>query len=1040
MRCIRAILVMLVAAATPAVGQIDSAIFEGMPARNIGPAGMSGRVAVVTAVESDLSTMYVGTATGGIWKSVDRGITWIPIFDDQPASSIGDIAVFQPVPDIVWAGTGEGNVRNSAGVGNGIYKSLDAGATWIHLGLEHSERIHRVVLHPSDPDIAYLAVMGPTWSDGEERGVYRTTDGGSTWERVLYVNERTGAADLVMDPTNPNKLFAALWEHRREPWFFTSGGPGSGLYVTHDGGDNWKRFGEEDGLPKGELGRMGLAMAQSDPAVIYALVEAERSALLRSDDGGQKWQTVNDSVGIVERPFYYADIRVDPRNENRLYTLAGQVSLSEDGGKTFRVLAGSGIHGDVHSLWIDPNDNRTLLLGDDGGVRISHDRGEHWRFAQNIPVAQFYHLNVDMATPFNVYGGLQDNGSWVGPSAVWTGNTIRNSHWRMVGFGDGFATFRDFSDPRYIYSMWQGGRIGRFDTTTGQLRDLQPEHPDGTRLRFSWNAGLNVDPFDSTTMYLGSQFVHRTRDHGATWEIISPDLTTDNPEKQRSDVSGGLTVDASGAENHTTILTIAPSPVERGVIWVGTDDGNLQITRDGGATWSNVINRIDGVPDATWVPHIEASKFDGGEAFVVFDDHRRGNWTSYVYRTADYGRNWQSLATDDLRGFVHVIEQDPVVRDLLFLGTEFGLYLSFNGGGTWIPWRHGMPTVPVRALIVHPRDHDLVIGTHGRAAYILDDIRPLRALARGTGALDTPLQLFEPPPAVALSPGPGFWGNAPGMLSSGDAVYAGQNRTRGALLTYWVAEGIDTAKVAIEILEGDSVIRRLEAPQKRGLNRATWDLRQEDFDVPETGFFGLQGPQVLPGRYGVRVVAAADTATRSVEVRADPRAAISTSQRDARVVALMRMGQRAEVIKEALDRITRTKAQIETVLGSMEGKDDSAATALRDAAKTLGQQLDSLSARFIDPPDQQGLFPYESRLLPRLMFGFFLLDSSADAPTEAQMLRLQRIESQLETTLERFNRVFADDVSAFRAQALAAGFELLGAQEPLTMGWEQRDR
>jgi len=561
-----AALVLLAAEAPPvgaqAAGTESVDPFAAMRARAIGPAGMSGRVAAVDVSPRDRNVVFVGSATGGLFRSTDGGITWTPVFDAQPVLGIGAVAVSRANPDVVWVGTGEGNPRNSAGVGRGVFRSIDGGATWARVGLEHSERIARIVTDPDDPDVAYVAALGPAWSDGQERGVYRTRDGGRTWARVLWRNPRTGAADLVMDPLNPRKLFAAMWEFRREPWFFTSGGPGSGLFVTYDGGDTWTRLTHADGLPEGELGRIGLAVARSDPSVVYALVEAERSALLRSGDGGRTWRTVSDRAGIAPRPFYYADIRVDPGNENRIYSLHSQAQVSEDQGRTWRTVVPSSIvHGDVHELWIDPADPRRMIIGDDGGIAFTYDRGHHWRFVENLPVAQFYHVSVDQAVPFNVYGGLQDNGSWYGPSTVWENKGILNAHWRRVGGGDGFAVASDPSDARYGYSMSQQGSLQRFDKVTGSRRSIQPVHPEGIPLRFNWNAGFAVDPWEPATIYLGSQFVHRSRDHGASWEIISPDLTTNDPEKQRQMRSGGLTIDATGAENFTTIVSIAPSAV-----------------------------------------------------------------------------------------------------------------------------------------------------------------------------------------------------------------------------------------------------------------------------------------------------------------------------------------------------------------------------------------------------------------------------------------------------------------------------------------------
>ena len=527
-----------------------------------------------------------------------------------------------------------------AGVGRGLFKSVDGGESWDRVGLPLSERIHRILTHPTDPDIVYVGAMGPAWSDGEERGVYRTRDGGETWERVLWQNPRTGIAEMVMDPSNPDKIFAAMWEFRRTPWDLTSGGPGSGIFVTQDGGDSWTRLTSEDGLPPGELGRIGLAVSPSNPDIVYALVEATRSELLRSDDGGKTWETIDDSPGVNPRPFYYSDLRIDPKNENRLYRLHSAIQVSEDQGRNWRTVVPSAIiHGDVHELWIDPDDPRRMILGEDGGIAFTYDRGDNWRFVENLALAQFYHISVDDEVPFNVYGGLQDNGSWYGPSVVWENKGILNAHWFRVGSGDGFSVMPDRSNPRFFgYSQSQGGNLQHFDKLTGARRSIRAVHPDGLPLRFNWNAALAWDPHEPGTIYSGSQFVHRSTDQGRTWEVLSPDLTTNDATKQRADVSGGLTVDASGAEMHTTILAIAPDPLEPGTIWVGTDDGNVQVTRDDGATWTNVRDRIGGLPEGIWVPDVQPSRHVAGRVYVVAEDHRRGDWTPHVYVTEDYGR------------------------------------------------------------------------------------------------------------------------------------------------------------------------------------------------------------------------------------------------------------------------------------------------------------------------------------------------------------------------------------------------------------------
>ncbi|MDX1389602.1 MAG: hypothetical protein R3344_10460, partial [Acidobacteriota bacterium] len=580
-----------------------------------------------------------------------------------------------------------------------------------------------------------------------------------------------------LDPANPNKLIAAMWDYRRWPWFFRSGGPGSGLYVTVDGGETWKRLGTDDGLPPGNLGRIGLAFCRDDPETVYAIVEAERRALLRSNDGGATWTAVNEKPDVAPRPFYFADIRVDPAWPNRVYSLWSLLSASNDGGKSFEVIAPfRTVHPDFHAMWINPTDPSHLIVGNDGGIVISRDRGETWSFVPNLPLAQFYHIALDDDVPYHVYGGMQDNGSWRGPSEVWENGGIRNYHWDEVGFGDGFDTRPDPTDSMRGYSMSQEGYLRRWDLRTGGRKDIRPSAPQGAELRFNWNAALAIDPFVPETVYYGSQFVHRSPDRGDTWEVISGDLTTNNPEWQKQAESGGLTTDVTGAENFTSIIVIAPSPVERGLLWVGTDDGRLWVKR-GDGDWKSVEGNLKGVPDNTWIPHIEPSGLDAATAFVVLDNHRRSDWTPYVYKTTDYGKSWKRLDTDGVRGYALSIVQDPVDADLLFLGTEFGLWVSIDGGKRWFPWTHGFPTVSAMDLAIHRRESDLVIGTHGRAAYILDDIGPLREL--GDDTLTQPLVLFNIPDAQQYSVKQTGASRFPG---SGE--FRGANPPYGALITF----------------------------------------------------------------------------------------------------------------------------------------------------------------------------------------------------------------------------------------------------------------
>jgi photosystem II stability/assembly factor-like uncharacterized protein len=1068
-----------------AFSQLDSKLFSGMKARSIGPAGMSGRIADIQALASNPDVIYVGVSIGGVWKSVNGGTTFKPLFDTQPVAAIGSIGLNQQNPSIVWVGTGEGNPRNSASVGNGVYKSLDGGDTWTHMGLEKTERIHRIVLHPTNQDIAYAGAMGQMWGENPDRGVYKTTDGGKTWRKVLYVNEKVGCADLVIDPNNPNKLFAAMWEYRRWPWIFKSGGPGSGLYVTYDGGETWKKLTDKEGLPKGDLGRIGIAIAHNNSDVVYALVEATKNALYRSDDGGKIWRMLNNTPTVNPRPFYFCDIRLDPQNENRLYSLQTNLQVSEDAGRTYRTLGGGNrVHSDHHALWIHPNDGGFLIDGNDGGVYISRDYGRTWRMIDNIPVGQFYHINVDMEIPYNVYGGMQDNGSWRGPSDVWENSGIRNWHWNEVGFGDGFGALVDQSDPSYGYAMSQGGGVIRFNWKTGERKGVRPWGPDGVDLRFNWNAGIAPDPYDKKTIYYGSQFLHKSTDRGDNWTIISPDLSTNDPAKQKQDTSGGLTKDVTAAENHTTILTIAPSPVQQGVIWVGTDDGNVQVTQDGGKSWANVVDKIPGVPKNTWVPHIEASKFDAGTAYVVFDDHRRSNWVTYLFKTIDFGKSWTSLTKNEpagiskekkeMWGYALVVEQDPVKKDLLYLGTEFGLWISTDDGKSWMKWTSGFPTASTMALMVHPRDHDLVIGTHGRAAYIIDDIRPLRTVTKEI--LDKPLHLFDIPATYQHQVKA-----VDGYHFPAEAMFRGDTRPYGALITYSLnlppdstsgeelqtptqdqpqrgqgfgqAQGQrrDTSRVRIEILDATGkVIRRVDgATSERGINRVAWNLRMDGprqirLTAPAAGAeegFTPQGSEVLPGKYTVRIRSGRNEATATVEVMPDPRVNIPMADRQAKFEMIQKVTQRIEVAAEAVDRIVRIRRTIDAVLEQAQGRNDETTRQLRTAATDLRKKLTSVADKFVDEPNRvQGLTRSANTVASKLNSVRGSLSDTWDAPNSTQQTYFRQAEVRLDAALKDFNKVFSEDVPAFKQKVEAAKLTLFPDQEPLNMDWKPARR
>ncbi len=951
---------------------------KNMKPRNIGPGGMSGRVTSIDVVENNPEIMYVGTASGGIWKSTSGGIKWAPIFEKELTASIGAVAIQQSNPSVIWAGTGEGNPRNSLNGGFGIYKSLDAGKTWKAMGLEKTRHIHRVIINPINPDIVYVGAIGSPWGEHKERGVYKTTDGGKSWKQILFTNIKSGAADLIMDPKNPNKLIASMWEHKRDPWFFKSGGKGSGVYITHDGGENWKQITEKEGFPKGELGRIGVAIAPNNPDVIYALVEAKKNALYKSEDGGFKWKKINDKPGIGNRPFYYSEIYVDPQNENRLYTVFTYINVSEDGGKSFKQLmpaygVDNGVHPDHHAWWIHPKNGKFMIDGNDGGLNITKDGGKSWRFIGNIPVAQFYHINVDNEFPYNVYGGMQDNGSWRGPAYVWKAQGIRNSYWQEISFGDGFDVVPDKDNSRYGWTMSQQGSVSRYDYLTGNNYGVKPTHKDpNVKLRFNWNAAINIDPFDNSTLYFGSQFVHKSADKGLTWSVISPDLSTNNPEKLKQAESGGLTMDATGAENHCTILVIEPSLLQNDVLWAATDDGQVHITKNGGAVWTNVANNIKGLPENSWITQIKASNKNKGEALLIANDYRRFNYTPYAYRTKNYGKSWERIVDeDDVQSYALCIIEDPENENLLFLGTDDGLYISINAGDKWTKWTEGFPTVPVKDLAIHPRENDLIIGTFGRAAWVLDDIRPLRAIANGT-ITSKKIALFAPPIAYQTASQ-----QPTGSRFGADAMYQGENRKRGAQISYYINKpkvakkdkkennNIETPKqvqsdtIKLEIFDNERLIRTLKfkSPKENGIHKTTWYLREKGVARATRSIKKTKrepsGVTVKPGTYRLKMTFANEVSEQNINVKFDPRLQISEQAIIQKYNARKELEKYQEKITNIVKQLVESKNTATSLKSKLSKEDKKKYKNEIKSSSDIIKKLDTLIAIYIGTIDKR---------------------------------------------------------------------------------------
>lgn len=1001
----------LLAAALPALPQevkLTPDMLEGVAARSIGPAAMSGRIAAVDAIAvGERLHVYVGSASGGVWKSVNGGLTFQPVFDKH-TQSIGALRIDRADPNTVWVGTGEAKTRNSVSIGTGVYKTTNGGETWQHLGLADSEHIASIVIHPRDSKTVYVCALGRLWSAGGERGVYRTTDGGAKWEQVLAVDENTGCSDMSIDPQEPNIVYAGMWQVRRRGWTFNSGGPGSGLYKSTDGGKTWNKM--HNGLPAGPYGRIAVQVAPSRPSTVYAIVEAKKTALYRSDNGGENWREVNATAPIQARPFYFATLVIDPKNHNRVYKPSLSLVISEDGGKTFSTVgainpvSGSTVHPDHHTLWINPANTDHLIQGTDGGVYVSHDRGARWRMVGALPVSQFYRVSYDMDQPYHVYGGLQDNGTWTGPSARTGG--ISNRHWRVLGFGDGFWALVDPTDPDTVYLEWQGGRLQRTQRSTGETKIIHPFELAGeSKLRFNWNTPLHLSPTERGTLYIGAQYLYRSRDRGESWQRISPDLTTNDPEKQKQSESGGLTIDNSTAENHCTIFTISESPKDGQVIWVGTDDGNVQVTRDGGKTWSNVSANIPGLPRNTWVSFIDASPHDAATAFATFDGHTDGDMKPYVYRTRDYGQTWESLVTADVTGYAHVIRQDTVSPNLLFLGTEFGLFASVDGGKTWARAGTSLPPVAVRDLVIHPREHDLIIATHGRGIYIMDDLTPLRGLT--PAVLEAEAAFLPSRPAVQKIP-------AGEQRFDGDADFTAFSPEGAAWITYYLKRRHVFGDLRLEVLDSDGkVIYSAPGERRRGVNRFAWPMRLKGPKAPPAtqlggNLFSLFGPLVPEGTYTVRMIKGKETYTGQVKLVADPRARHSDEDRALARRSARQLYEMVERLAFLSDSLADLREQARDRAAKLPEKDP-LRKRVEALAETFDRQRSALAAT------REGGITGEEKLREQTLSLYGAVNGYLGRPTQSQLDRMAALDKELQGEIGAFDALVKGELAAVNA-------------------------
>jgi photosystem II stability/assembly factor-like uncharacterized protein len=993
--------------ATAALAQapikVDSDTISGLGARNIGSATMSGRIAAIDAVwEGARLTVYIGSASGGVWKSQNNGTTYKPIFDKQPVQSIGAVTIDPKNPKVIWVGTGESWTRNSTSIGDGVYKSTDGGENWTNVGLKESERIVKILVDPSDTNTVYVCVPGKLWSDSADRGVYKTTDGGKSWSQILKgSNLSTGCSMMSMDKSSPKTLYAGLWDFRRKGWTFRSGGDGpnapsgSGLFKSTDGGATWIEISSAQGLPTKPWGRVAVNVAQSNPNVVYALVEAEppKNALYRSDDGGKTWHVRDRSQNMIWRPFYFANLIVDPKNPEKVYKPGGSLIASSDGGKSFSNISG-GAHGDFHDVWIDPSNTDHVITGDDGGVWYSYDAGNRWWKADNLPVSQFYHVSVDMDEPYHVYGGLQDNSSWVGDSQYPGG--ITNDRWENMYGGDGFWMFADTSDNDYIYAEAQGGEIGRVNRKTHESRNLKPLplYKEGKQ-RFNWNTPIHMSPTQKGVIYIASQYLYRSRDHGETWDRISPDLTTNDPEKQKQEQSGGVTVDNSSAEMHCTIYAISESPKNANIIWAGTDDGNVQITRDGGKSWTNVIANVPGLPKNAWVSYIDAGHFDEGTAYATFDAHTFGDMRPYAYKTTDSGKTWTPVVAADapVRGYAHVLREDIINQNLLFLGTELGLWISVDGGRQWAQYKGGdMPNAAVRDLVVHPRDSDLVVATHGRGIWIVDDITSLRALTPDT--LNKEAAFLQFTPAVERVPAQAGW-------VTGDAQYTGPNKPGDAVITYYQKKRHIFGDLTMEVFGPDGKsLGTIPSSKRRGLSRVTWSMRLKAPRVPTAAsalFSAAFGPRVLPGTYTVKMTKDKNVYTTQLRLIPDPRTTATTTDLQAQFDLSMKLYNLLNDMTYSVDRINGVRTALEDRASKLP-PNDAVAKRLRAASA----QVDEIRRKIV-ATKEGGMITGEERLRENLgdLYGNVVFYEGR--PTRMQQMRTDALTRELADVSKDFD-------------------------------------
>lgn len=971
---------------------VNSSMFGTMEARQLGPGTMSGRITAIDGVnKDDGKTLYIGTAGGGVWKSTNAGASYKPMFDKY-CQSIGALAIDQKNPTTVYVGTGESNMRNSVSIGNGMYKTTDGGDNWKKIGLDSTEHISKIVINPVNPEMIYVAAPGALWSNSKHRGIYKSVNGGETWEKIFFIDDLTGCAELLMDPNNANILFASMWQFRRQPFSFNSGGMGSGLYKSVDAGKTWREI--KTGLPEKPFGRIAMALAPSDPNQMVAIVESNKTGLYISKDAGETWKNQSATMNVCARPFYFSTIVIDPKDPKRIYRPAFQFAYSSDGGFSFSEASDDGgwLHVDMHALWINPSNTNIMYVGTDGGIYVSIDRGATWQFNQSLPVGQFYHVAIDMKEPYNVYGGLQDNGSWMAPSAAPGG--VGNGHWDRVGGGDGFWTVPDI-DGKTLYAEWQGGNMMRVNIATMKSEFIQPQKTRGEeKLRWNWNTPIVTGAKNPGNLYVGSQYLYKSTDQGRNWKKISPDLTTNNKNKQKQEESGGLSEDNTSAENHCTIFTLAESPLDENLIWVGTDDGNLQYTTNGGSTWTNVSANIakGNIANQAWVSSIEPSKYDKNVVYATFDNHMYGDHKTYLGKSIDMGKTWKSMQSAEFTGFAHKIKEDLVNKNLLFLGTEMGLFATLDGGENWFRMKNNIPEyVLARDIQIHPKTHDLIVGTHGRGIFIVDDIRPMRNLTKDTWDQEV---YFFPTPDITLNNGKFGWGGP--MVSGG---WHAPNPSFTPPFTYYLKQRLTSGKINLEIYDDkNQLVQSMPGTVRRGINTVYWNLKGTPPKVASGSTkidgAGFTAPMVLPGNYTVKMIVNDKTYTSQVKcIHDNENKDLTAEDRKTVFEKSMQLQKLYNEVNTTIDSITFYQSKL---------KSDTIAFAKNKNAKTFYDDLQKVKSELM-ATKKKSIFADEERVREKISSLYNIFCNLEAKPNSTQLQAIDVLQEEYNTQASSYS-------------------------------------